>query len=137
MGDACTPFPGVTKRRDWLLGDAYRGTAEALVSAGLVTLDELPGQPGRGRTMVTLNADGTAVKKGAGSPGCQWDEGRKQIRKSGEWNFEVCIQVSPEERERRKERSTVATYRPEISQQPLMRPLARRGHLCLVWSAPA
>lgn len=55
--------PGVLLVRA-ICSDDYTGTAEALLAAGLVRVDQLPGQPGNGLTMVSFHADGTRVPKG-------------------------------------------------------------------------
>lgn len=55
--------PGVFRYVEWHQA-VYVGKAEALISAGLVTLEQLPGQPGNGRGMCTYEPDGSKVQKG-------------------------------------------------------------------------
>lgn len=56
--------PGVHRHVE-LRQAVYVGKAEALIATGLVTLDQLPGQPGNGRGMCTYDADGSRIKKGS------------------------------------------------------------------------
>ena len=55
--------PGVTFAAT-LWGDEYTGTVDALLAAGVVRADQLPGAPGNGRTMVSFHPDGRLVGKG-------------------------------------------------------------------------
>jgi len=55
--------PGVLVSHE-LGADCFTGTAEDLVAAGLVRMEQLPGQPGNGTTTVSFRADGTRVRKG-------------------------------------------------------------------------
>lgn len=82
-------------------GNLYRGTAEALIAAGLVRLDQLPGQPGRGRTTTAYFADGTMSTLGRGrkppdGPGCML------IRKTSARRYSVYIDADEAEIERRR-----------------------------------
>lgn len=73
-------------------GDHYTGSAEDLIAAGLVTADQFPGQPGRGKTMCTYYA-GALVKKGAHH---EHDEHYLSIRRYGRGKFEVIKGVPKE-----------------------------------------
>lgn len=62
------PFPGVVLER-LPFAHIYTGTAGALVAAGLVTLDQLPGQPGRPAHSVTYRDGEPATHRpGRGRP---------------------------------------------------------------------
>lgn len=65
--------------------DYYTGSAQDIIAAGLVTADQFPGQPGRGKTMCTYYA-GALVQKGARHA---WDEHYTSIRRCAGGNFEV------------------------------------------------
>lgn len=70
--DEDEPFaPGVMLRRE-IWSDDYVGSGEALVAAGLVKPEMLPGQPGIGKVQVTLYPIRTASQFGrlqSGRPG--------------------------------------------------------------------
>lgn len=90
--------PGVFRHLDHYQA-VYTGTADRLISAGLVLPEQLPGQPGNGRGMCTYNPDGTKV--GKGSPTGR-GPGRKYViaKKSAEGVvFEVRLNLSPERRD--------------------------------------
>lgn len=53
--------------RDDVRHEIFRGTAEALVAAGLIEAHQIPGQPGAGKTMAGYLPDGTRVKQGSGA----------------------------------------------------------------------
>lgn len=74
----------------------YAGKADALIAAGLVTLDQLPGQPGNGRGMCTYDADGSKVRQGRARSA---SAGRKYIVAklcAAGRVFEVSVVLSPE-----------------------------------------
>lgn len=71
--------PGELTREEHPFGDTYVGFAEALIAAGLITADQLPGLPGRNKTMCTFY-DGVPVKKGANH---NHDERYLSIRRQG------------------------------------------------------
>jgi hypothetical protein len=73
--------------------DIYEGAAEELVAAGLVISNELPGRPGRGKTMASYHADGSPVRPGDSRHG--WDEpGRRSIKRKTRSRFIVKVVVS-------------------------------------------
>lgn len=86
------------KRTEIWWGDIYVGTAEALVAHGLVTVDELPGQPGRGNFAVTYY-DSMQVKKYVKAPA--EDEKWKRVARRGK-KFEVSFGLPDEERRKRR-----------------------------------
>jgi len=77
--------------------DTYTGTAEALIEAGLVRADQLPGLPGVNKTMRTFAPDGRDARKGQNFRGFP---GAMQIIKKGR-RFVVNIAVGEDEHERR------------------------------------
>ncbi len=89
-------FPGVTLEMS-LYSDCFIGSADALINAGLVRDEQLPG-PGRPRrTCVTWRPDGTMLPRGANGH----EPGSVHIaRKSGR-TFNVRIRIASEESERR------------------------------------
>ncbi len=118
--------PGVSKREtSW--GDEFIGTAESLSSAGLVRRDQLPGQPGMRKVTVTILADGS-LPKGAPTAKCrEADEpGAIRISRKSRVLYEVCIRVSKEEEERRRD----AHSRAEIEWKNRMMSLPRPAPLC-------
>lgn len=70
----------------------YRGTAEALVAAGVVEQSQLPGQPGNPKTMCTFTPDGRRAGRGTGNY-CGAEPGRKRIFKDRN-GFTVDVQLS-------------------------------------------
>jgi len=98
MRDRIEIHPGVFRHQDHYQA-VYTGTAERLVSAGLVLPEQLPGRPGNGRGMCTYNPDGSKV--GKGSP-LGRGPGRKYIvaKKCADGSvFEVRLNLSPERRD--------------------------------------
>lgn len=53
--------PGVS-RYEYPGYDNYKGSAEALIAAGLVKAAHIPGSPGMQKTCVTVSADGTVIR---------------------------------------------------------------------------
>lgn len=96
------PFPGVRRHRCWW-GDEYRGTADALVEAGLVDRDRLPGMPGMRKTCVTILPDGSLPQgsRYANHPDAR-RAGSRLIYKRSTTMFELHIRVDYEEGERRR-----------------------------------
>lgn len=134
-------FPGVRKR-EYCWGDIYAGRAEALAAAGLVRTEQLPGQPGMRKTSVRFLPDGTVF---SGPPTANLLNCPKQIRRISQSIYEVRIEVSPEEADRRLDLSRLADaeWRRKVGAVPRPRRLQpgvtaapARGHLHLVWSTP-
>lgn len=80
--------------------DEFFGTKEDLVRAGLARDGQFPGDPGRGKTMVTYDANGNAVGKGC-TLRQRVPEGMTEIRRAGRSRFCVLIRVSKDEHARR------------------------------------
>lgn len=123
------PFaPGVSRRDDSSGGDFYQGTGAALVEAGLIAAEHLPGQPGMNKTCVTVRADGTVSKIGGNmQPGDRWI----QRLRSGKFEVFVCLALASDEQERRWSAlllSRLATNSREAEAQ------RRRAAMRLVWS---
>lgn len=84
----------------YLWGDVVSGSAAAIISAGLATLDELPGQPGCGKTMCTFVGK-TRLTKGYNLAKRQTPElYRKIVRLTGE-KYCVHLGISKDESARR------------------------------------
>lgn len=82
---------------DDAMRDVYVGTAEQLVAAGLVATHQLPGQPGRGKTMVSLQLSGSRCS------GESWKlPGSISIRVASKGRYIVTLTVSKSEQDRRK-----------------------------------
>ncbi|RYF52804.1 MAG: hypothetical protein EOO27_27715 [Comamonadaceae bacterium] len=95
MHDRIEIHPGVLRHMDHYQA-VYTGSADALIAAGLVLSDQLPGQPGNGRGMCTYEADGSKVGKGKSTGR---GPGRKYIiaKKCADGAvFEVRLNLSPE-----------------------------------------
>ncbi len=93
------PLPdGVDCRQDFAF-DRYRGSADALIAAGLIEQHQLPPQPGRNPGRATFFPDGAPVPPGHG--GVPREEGYKVIKEAGEGRYAVDIYVSKEEHRRR------------------------------------
>lgn len=78
--------------------DTFRGTAEALIAAGLIRADELPGGAGVNKVQRTFLADGSELRKGQNY---RTVPGVRRIVKRGR-RFAVEIVVDEAERERRR-----------------------------------
>lgn len=92
--------PGVRKNiACW--GDEYVGTAVALSNAGLVRLDQLPGQPGMRKTRVTIFPDGT-IPAGASAMFSEAKKpGAKSIERASRTTYTVQVFVPLDEVQRR------------------------------------
>ncbi len=90
----------IVQGQDSLMGDTYRGSAEALIEAGLATKEQLPGQDETAKMMMSFLPDGTRVAKrrgpGVGVPGY------KRIIKLRNGDFLVSIQVDHDEKRQRR-----------------------------------
>ena len=95
---AIKTVPGVELKRGER-SDFYTGTADALIASGLVTMDMLPGQPGRGISNIAYRPRGQTPVGGAG-----WSfvPGYMTIYRSVSGVFRVALVVSREERARRE-----------------------------------
>lgn len=90
---------GLTFERCWHQ-DRVWGSATALISAGLATFDELPGQPGCGKTMCTYIGK-VRLTKGMNLAKRQSPEAYRNIRRLGLDRYCVSLGLSEEESERR------------------------------------
>ena len=93
------PFSTGVEYRQERLCDVFIGTAECLIAAGLIQLQQLPGQPGNGPTSATFYADGSKVERGR-----HWgrvrEAGKKTIRArrmGGQQVFEVWVTLSKQQ----------------------------------------
>lgn len=144
--------------------DEYTGTANDLVSAGLVRLDQLPGKPGMRKVRVRIFPDGTLP---AGPRTNNHAEnhmpGARCIERASLSTYRISIVVSEDEKERRRTAGAVAEdawvrevralprparlqpighgkltgWAPSVGPAATSRAATRPGtHLRLVWSAP-
>lgn len=133
---AVPTWPGVTfSRGNW--SDDYKGTREALVAAGLAEPFQFPGEPGCGAGRTTFTPEGKRVSLGSIAA----QEGSRTVLRVGKY-FEVRIQVSNDERERRR-----AVWWDKLETAGAQRKLQIKQHLAqvtqskprpnlrLVWSA--
>jgi hypothetical protein len=93
--------PGVLRQENtWT--DDYVGTADALAAAGLILLEQLPGQPGMRKVIVTILPDGS-LPKGRSSAKFHEDKepGTKQITRASKTTFRVAVFVEADEKLRR------------------------------------
>lgn len=142
--------PGIqTRKGTWF--DEHLGTAEDLVSAGLIRLDLLPGAAGMRKTRVSVRADGSAV---LGPPTANCKDSRKPgaslIERASKSTFRVRVILAEDEKARRLAAEIAARRQWEQTVRALPRPArldmlkachrpirpVQRGHLRLVWSAP-
>ncbi len=95
MPEQTEVFPGVLRHLEYRMA-VYVGPAQALIAAGLVTRQQLPGQAGNGRGMCTYDADGSKVHRGCSRSA---SAGRKYIvakRCAEGLLIEVRLVLSPE-----------------------------------------
>jgi hypothetical protein len=78
--------------------DEYIGTADQLIEAGILQAGQFPGDPGRGKTMVSYTADGQPRVRG-----CDKGAGYCQVRRVSRTMFNVTIRVDKEEAKRRQD----------------------------------
>jgi hypothetical protein len=87
---------GIKRTEQWWC-DEFRGTAEALIEAGLIRADQLPGTPGVNKTMRSFAADGAERRNGQNG----WrSPGARQVVKSGR-KFRVMVNLDEAEEKRR------------------------------------
>ncbi|CQR41713.1 MAG: hypothetical protein PHO55_07445 [Thiomonas arsenitoxydans] len=88
---------GVTRQAHYSWGDAYVGSQEALVAAGLVAPDQFPGMPGRLKTCVTIYPSGEVPtsRMGAHSDLARLP-GAKSVERFSRGRYRVLVKV-PEE----------------------------------------
>jgi len=135
---------GVTMQRMWW-GKLYQGRAEALVAAGLVRPDRLPGSPGLGRTVVYLDPRGQPTDRHGAH-----EVGGMVIKKDGPRQLYLSVHDAGMEEQNRRyeaqwqehaawERRMAALPRPRPLVAPSREAAAReqRQQLRLVWSRPA
>lgn len=146
-------FAEGVKKREYPSFDDYRGTADALVAAGLVRLDQLPGKPGMRKVKVTILADGT-LPKGAPTANCSraQEPGARLIERRSKTTYGLCVYVCDDEESRRREAEDQAKeeWEQRILALPRPAPLRfikaitselavreRRATMRLIWSRPS
>ncbi len=85
------------KRTECCVFDTYTGTADALIAAGLIHAEQLPGGPGVNKMMRTFRPEGGEIRKGESS---RYVPGARRIVKRGR-RYAVEVTVDFPERERR------------------------------------
>lgn len=90
------PYSFGVKKKDSVRGDEYIGTGEALAAAGLVRMDQLPGQPGMRKVAVSFRPDGSVATDNKNI-----HELVKTITKSHKTRYTVWVKISDEEEEKR------------------------------------
>jgi len=109
------------KREEYLDHDEYFAYPADLIALGIITPDMLPGQPGRNKTMVTIN----------GCKGRRPVPGYVQIHSVGK-RVRVKVGLSPEEHARRdaldraKRAERVRKFEHAIEMARLLRQMERR-----------
>lgn len=93
-------FPGV-QSQSWVRYNAYKGTADALTSAGIVPAGMFPGMPGMRSTRVTILADGTLPTSPKNSAATRSTAGVMTIEKSGKCTYQVLVNIANELEEMR------------------------------------
>ncbi len=119
----CSEFASGVMKTALVWADRYAGTGAALVAAGLVRADQLPGQPGMGKTKVSISPNG-AVLRARDSPGAK-EPGAKLIERTGKGQYELLVRVSADEEERRREadQRAVAEWEARVHALPRPEPL--------------
>lgn len=110
------------------IGDAWVGTAEAIVAAGMASLDEFPGQAGRPKSSV-------AYRPAAGKQDAYcWDRapGYRRITRVDGGCFRIDVTASSEEQDRRVEALHAALPTTNV---PATHSRGVRPRLRLAWSA--
>lgn len=95
------PLPDGISVRRWVFSDVYTGTADALIAAGFVRAEQLPGAPGVGSTCATYYK-GQLIRRGYSNKIVR-DEQYMQVRKQGR-KFCVEVWVCAAELQRRRQR---------------------------------
>lgn len=137
-------YPGVTVEH-LSYADLYQGNAEALIAAGLLRADQLPGMPGMGKHVARFLADGTVLAR---TMHFDMPAGAKVVRRRGKSQVLVYVYVSSPEAEQRLDRGRIETdaFERRMWSLPRPRPLVfperdqaarqRRAQMRLVWSRP-
>jgi hypothetical protein len=132
--------PGVTCFKGGFWADEYTGDRDSLVAACLVRHEDLPGQPGRGKTRVSFNRDGSLAVRGGERAEVRW---RKVIHLVGKNRFRVEIPIDDAEHEaRRAEYALFDAGQRQLDNEALeartalSAPARRTSHLRLAWSRP-
>jgi hypothetical protein len=116
------PFAQGVSRREQIWGDEFIGVAEALCSAGLLEMSQLPGQPGMGKFRVRIYPDGTCVPHKSLDKKARY-QGAKQIERAPKSRYMVTVRISDEEEEKRRCADRLADYEWEKQMDALPRPV--------------
>lgn len=113
--------PGVRKSSEIWWCDEYIGTGDALASAGLISFDKLPGQPGMGKVSVAIFPDGTISPSGCSRKETH-QPGAKQIARAGNDRYRLRIVAPEDEQSRRHEAYFRARNEWEVRMHAMPRP---------------
>lgn len=102
--------------------DEYIGTVVALAAAGLVRLDQMPGQPGMRKMRVTILPDGTPQEGATSNHSTARDSGAKVIERASKAEYLVRVGIPDDEKQRRSERVQGAKRQWEARMLALPRP---------------
>jgi hypothetical protein len=91
------PFKFGVTRHDGCWADEFKGSAEALAAAGLIQINQLPGQPGMRKGIVRIHSDGTIS-----SSNKKTSSGDKTIQRASKSRYILHVYISNEEAERRR-----------------------------------
>ncbi len=97
------PFAPGVRRLENIWSDDYVGSGEALAAAGLIRLDQLPGQPGMRKAIVTILPDGSVPAGPKANDPSINDAGAKRVTRTSQTAYQVSVLVEPWERARRYE----------------------------------
>lgn len=114
--------PGVRKSSDHDWCDEYVGTPTALAAAGLMSLDQLPGQPGMRKMRVRILPDGTPQNGRTSNCSEANMPGAKCIKWDSKHALMVTIVVPHEEMQRRSNENDQRNYEWEARMRNLPRP---------------
>lgn len=132
------PFAPGVQRACFGRSDHFRGTAPALVAAGLVAADQFPGMPGMRKMRVTIYADGTIPQVPATSNVVK-HPGDRTVERKGVNTYEVSVRVDEDVAKRRIAADLAARYRWEADMRSLPRPAKLQAigtGIVQRWSAP-
>ena len=87
------------RKKEYPHTNEYMGSAEQLLAAGLATIDEFPGQPGRAKVVTRFRLDGKPIPSRRGVQ--RSEASYREIRRAGK-KFTVVFQASDDEKKARQ-----------------------------------
>lgn len=125
--DSVSPIPGIVRSARWSC-DAYSGSADALVAAGIITHKQLEPQNGRQPGVTVFLASGEPCPPHQNA----WrDPGYKAIRQQTDGGYCVEVTVPKEVQAGRRKAEKEAKH--ESEQQRITEELAETGHQLRNW----